>query len=135
MKLDPAIRRETRRVACGIAIADILMFAVFFLLKKFNYTVALGALLGSGVAVLNFFLLGITVQKAADKDDGQKKLVQSSYSLRMMMMCLTIILGAVLPVFHTVAVIVPFLLNTPVILLLQTFDRLKAKKDDPKEVG
>ena len=135
MKLDPAIRRETRRVACGIAIADILMFAVFFLLKKFNYTVVLGALLGSGAAVLNFFLLGITVQKAADKDDGQKKLVQSSYSLRMMMMCLTIILGAVLPVFHTVAVIVPFLLNTPVILLLQAFDRLKAKKDDPKEVG
>ena len=135
MKIDPAIRRETRRVACGIAVADLLMFGVFLLLKKFDYTVILGALLGSAAAVLNFFLLGITMQKAADREDGQKKLVQSSYSLRMMMICLTIILGAVLPVFHTVAVIVPFLLNTPIILLLQAFDRAKAKKLDSKEVG
>ena len=133
MKLDPIIRRETKHLALGIGVADLLMIAVFVLLRRFDYTVVTGAILGTAAAVLNFLLLGITVQTAANQQDGQKKLVQASYSLRMMMLCLTVILGAVLPWFHTVAVIVPLLLNTPIILLLQAIDRKKAKTHAEKE--
>ena len=131
MKIDPSVKRETTRLCIGLLAADILMFAVFLLLKKFDYTVVTGALLGTVGAVLNFFLLGITVQKAADQTEGQRKLVQSSYSLRMMLMMLIIIAGAVLPWFHVIAVIVPFLINTPIILILQLLDR----KRTGKEVG
>lgn len=133
MKLDPTVRRETKRLALGIGVADLLMIAVFVLLRRFDYTVVTGAILGTASAVLNFLLLGITVQTAANQQEGQKKLVQASYSLRMMLMCLTVILGAVLPWFHTVAVIVPFLLNTPIILILQAIDRRKAKTLTEKE--
>ena len=132
--MNKTISLETGRLCLGLLIVDILICGVFLLLKKFNYTVVLGVLLGSAGAVLNFFLLGVTMQKAANQDDGQKKLVQASYSLRMMLMALTVIVGALLPYFHTSAVIVPFLCNTPVILVLQLIDRAKEKKQQ-KEVG
>ena len=62
MKIDPAVREQTVRVAAGTAILTVLMIAVFLILGRFNYTVLLGAVLGCATAVGNFFLMALTVQ-------------------------------------------------------------------------
>lgn len=62
MKIDPAVRKQTARVAAGTAILTVLMIAVFLILRKFDYTVLLGALVGCAVAIGNFFLMALTVQ-------------------------------------------------------------------------
>ena len=48
----------------------------------FDYTVILGGLGGGAVAVLNFFLMGLTVQKAAAcEDEGSARMrLKASYS-------------------------------------------------------
>ena len=69
MKLNNAIRRELVFVAAGLAVGDALICAVFALLHKFDYTVPLGNLLGGGIGVLNFFLMGLGVQSAVGLDE------------------------------------------------------------------
>ena len=68
MKVQKAVLKETGHIAIGVLIADVIMCIVFALLKKFDYTVVLGALLGTGIAVANFFFLGVTLQKAVGRN-------------------------------------------------------------------
>lgn len=122
---DP-IKRETARLALGLAAVDVIACLVFWFLKKPDYTVPLGLLFGTAVAVLNFWLLGRTVRRAMNKDSGQKATVQGSYALRMLMIGAAVALGALLPFFNVFAVIVPIVAMTPVILILQAIDKKKA---------
>lgn len=110
MKINPTILKETAHVAVGVLIGDAVMLAVFALLQKLNYTVLLGALLGSVAAVANFFVMGLMLQKALDDPEHTKAIVQRSYTLRMLAMVVVMIVGFAAPCFHVVAVVIPFLL-------------------------
>jgi len=66
LKVGAAVRRETLKIALGTAVMTVLMVAVFLIVRRFDWTVLTGALLGYAAAVLNFFLMALTVQKAAD---------------------------------------------------------------------
>ena len=65
--IQPAVKKETERVAMITGIGLILMWIVFGVLHAFmpqkvplDYTVFLGGALGGCVAVLNFFFYGIS---------------------------------------------------------------------------
>ena len=92
MKLQPASRRELKHIAVGTLICSAVMVAVFVLLSVTGiypsvfWQVLLSALLGSAVAIVNFALLCLTVQSAAEKagDAGAVKArVQTSYTSRL----------------------------------------------------
>ena len=66
---------------------------------------------GGCVADLNFYYMGIAVQKAAaatDEDTARMR-IKASYSQRMLIQMLWVILAIVAPCFHFVAGIVPLL--------------------------
>jgi len=108
MKVDATIKKETKYIAYFSLILSVLMQAVFLLLKEWDYTVILGNLLSFSVAVLNFYIMGITVQKAVLMDESDaRKLIKSSQSLRTAGMFLLLAIGVALPIFNTIAVIVP----------------------------
>ena len=67
---------------------------------------------GGAVAVLNFFLMGMAVQKAVSETDeaGAKRRMQASYSQRNLMQMLWAILAIVLPCFQFAAGILPLLI-------------------------
>ena len=86
MKIEPAVQAETKKIAVGTGILSVLMIAVFLILRKFDWTVLTGALLGFCATVGNFFLMALTVQhvtnsmpvlpkKETDEDgeDSEKK--------------------------------------------------------------
>ena len=110
MKLSPAILKETKHIAIGVLIGDVLMLAVFALLKRLDYTVILGALLGSAAAVLNFFVMGVRAQRAMADPDRARIIIQRSYTTRMLLMVAVMAVGVAAPCFHVVAVVIPFLL-------------------------
>ena len=66
---------------------------------------------GGVIAVLNFFLMGLAVQKAASAtDEGTARMkLKASYSQRFMMMILWVIVAIVAPCFQFVAGIAPLL--------------------------
>ena len=66
---------------------------------------------------MNFFLMGMAVQKAAAETEeaAAKRWIQASYSQRNMMQMLWVILTIVLPCFQFVAGILPLLFPNIVI--------------------
>ena len=132
MKLNNAIRRELLFVAAGLAVGDALICAVFALLHKFDYTVPLGAVWGSAFAFLNVYLLALRVQKVADSEDADKKIAQnrlrSSYFGRMMLMVFAIVVGVIVPWFHYISALIPFLIPQPVMMLRRAIVTAREKR-------
>ncbi|MDD3430283.1 MAG: ATP synthase subunit I [Oscillospiraceae bacterium] len=110
-KIQPAVKKETLHIAFGTFILAAIMVGIFALLGQFNITVIWGALLGVCFAVLNFFLLGLTVQKATTYSDEKraKAFMQLSYSLRMLLTLGVALLGIWAPVFNGIATVLPLL--------------------------
>lgn len=128
MKIDPAVRQMTRYIALWVLVLSALMEAVFLLLRRWDYTVLLGNLLGAGIAVVNFFLMGLGVQKAVDQDpEDAKKTVRLSQSLRTLMIFVTAGLGLLLPCFHAVTVILPLLFPRIAIAFRPIFEKNKSE--------
>jgi len=130
MKISPAIKKETGHIALGVLIGDVVMLAVFLLLKRMDYTVILGALLGSAAAVLNFLFMGLDCQKAMNDPDRAQLIVRRSYSRRMLGMVIVMIIGFSAPCFHVVAVVLPFLMPSITIKVMQLMGLY-----NPKEKG
>ena len=116
--VQPAVKKETKRVVKITAVGLILMWILFAVLHftmpdkvPLDYTVFLGGIGGGAVAVLNFFLMGLAVQKAASAtDEGTARMkLKASYSQRFLMQILWVILAIVAPCFHFVAGIAPLL--------------------------
>ena len=109
-KIDPTVLRETSYIAAVCAVLSLLMQSVFLIIGKWDYTVLLGNLLGLLAAVGNFFLMGLTVQSALGKEEKEaRRTVKMSQSLRLLMMFVVAIVGYLLSVFNTIAMIIPFL--------------------------
>ena len=116
--VQPAVKKETKRVVKITAVGLILMWILFAVLHftmpdkvPLDYTVFFGGIGGGAVAVLNFFLMGLAVQKAASaSDEGTARMkLKASYSQRFLMQILWVILAIVAPCFHFVAGIAPLL--------------------------
>lgn len=116
--IQPAVKKETKNVAVYTVIGLVLMWAVFLGLHcllpdkvPFNYTVVLGGAAGGAVAVLNFFLMGLTVQKVASSTDeaSARMKMKASYSQRMLIQMLWVVAAIVAPCFHYAAGIIPLL--------------------------
>lgn len=135
MKIQKAVLLETKHVALGVLAGDVLMCGVFALLKRFDYSVPLGALLGTVCAVGNFFLLGLSIQHGMDKGEGMKAFMKTSFTLRMLMHVAVIVLAALLPCFQLAAAIVPLLLPRVVILVMQLLGMYKPEKKKEEKGG
>lgn len=116
--VQPAVKKETKRIIKITIVGLILMWILFVVLHfampdkvSLDYTVFLGGIGGGAVAVLNFFLMGLAVQKAASaSDEGTARMkLKASYSQRFLMQILWVILAIVAPCFHFVAGIAPLL--------------------------
>lgn len=128
MKLAPSIKKETGHITLGVLAGDAVMLAVFALLKRLDTTVWLGTLLGSAGAIGNFLLMALNLQKAMNNADRAKFLVQKSYTLRMLGMVAVMIVGFVAPCFHIVAVVIPFLLPSITIKMMQLLGMYRSEE-------
>ncbi len=125
MTVDKTVRRETLFVAAWVGIFSLLMQAVFLVIGRWDYTVLLGNLLGAAAAVGNFFLMGLTVQSAVQKEEKDaKQAVKASQGLRTLMLVVVAILGAVLPCFSLWAVLIPLFFPRIAVMLRPRFTRI-----------
>ncbi|WP_346026616.1 ATP synthase subunit I [Beduinella massiliensis] len=130
MKPQQAVVQETKHIALGTAVLCAIMLLIFLILGKFHWTVLTGALLGFTVAVGNFFALGLSVQKAAAKPDKAKQIMQLSYSMRMLVMALCVILAMATPAFHWVAAVLPLIFPRVTIGIMQIMGKYKPARKE-----
>ncbi len=108
MKIDKTVKKETIYIATWTFVLSVLMQSVFLIIGNWDYKVFLGNLLGYTIAVLNFFLMGITVQKAVLKPEKEAKTAMKvSQTYRNLMVLIFVVVGIVLPCFNTWTVIIP----------------------------
>lgn len=133
MKLHKATQRETMRIAIGVTVLTMLMHIVYLIIGKWTMAVLYGSLIGAGYAIINFFIMGLTVQKMASNPDEKKAKLQFqfSYSVRQFAMFVVAGIGLLVPFIDGVAVIIPLLFPKFVILFMQITGMYKP--DKPKE--
>lgn len=126
-KPQQSIVKETKRIAVGTVIMLVVMLAVYAVLGKFTVGVLLGGLLGSAYAIFNFFMLGMTLQKAASMTDQQiaHMKVRSSYSTRMIGMLILAVVAFALPFVEGIPCLIALLFPRVTIFVLQVTGQIK----------
>ena len=126
-KPQQSIVKETKRIGVGTVIMLVVMLAVYAVLGKFTVGVLLGGLLGSAYALFNFFMLGMTLQKAASMTDQQMAhmKVRSSYSTRMIGMLILAVVAFALPFVEGIPCLIALLFPRATIFVLQVTGQVK----------
>lgn len=112
------VLKQTAVVAVGQLMGSALMVGVFAIVKSaahMEYTllsVILGAVVGSILAVGNFFFMAMIATIAADRAERQEldsaqKLVKGSYPIRLLVLAGVLVLCALSDVFHILALVLP----------------------------
>ena len=137
MKLQPASRKEIKRITIGTLACDGIMVAALFLLSQFGIgsfdlgRILLGAVCGSIVAILNFTILCLTVQSAVEMDNKRKMKArfQLSYNVRMVIQAGWVVAAFLIKPIHFVAGAAPILFPNVVIYYLQFTGKLLSKEE------
>ena len=123
-KIDAVVLKETKYIGTWVLIFSALMQAVFLVIGKWDYTVLLGNLLSGFFAVLNFLLMGITVQRALGREEKEARtMVKVSQMYRNFMILVVTAVGVLLSCFNTVAVIVPVVFPRIAVAMHPLFDK------------
>lgn len=143
MKLQSASLREVKRIACGTAIGSVILVAVMFVLGlmgigTFDYRVITGALGGCIVAVLNFALMCMTIQRAVNigEQKAMKTFIQGSYNGRLLLQAGWIVAAYMMPWTNVFAAAIPLLFPNLMIFYLQARGKLvtpSERKNPPLE--
>ena len=109
MKINGTVLKETRYIALFSCVLSLFMQAIYLIiLRRFDYTVLLGNLLGLLIGTGNFLLMGIGVQKAVEKDaDDAKKVLRFSQTARFFGIFALTAAGVLIKCFDPIALIIP----------------------------
>lgn len=143
MKLQSASQKEVKRIACGTAIGGVVLVAAMFVLSRlgigqFDYRVMTGAIGGCIVAVVNFALMCMTIQRAVSIGDqkAMKSFIQGSYNGRLLLQAAWIVAAYLMPWVNVFAAAIPLLFPNLIIYYLQARGKLvtpSERKNPPPE--
>lgn len=123
-KLDETVIRATKYIALWVLLLSVLTQAVFLVIGKWDYTVLLGNLLSGAAVIFNFLLMGLTVQRAVQKEEKDaKNFMKVSQIYRFLFLLVVLIIGVVLPCFSIWTVIIPLFFPRIAIAFRPLFDK------------
>ena len=124
MKVGKAVKKETLYILAWTLMLSALMQSVVLIIGKWDLTMLFGNLWGGFFAVFNFFLMGITVQKAVLREEkAAKDLMKLSQTLRNFMLVIVAVIGACVPVFNVYTVLVALFFPRIAITFRTFFDK------------
>ncbi|MEG1284386.1 MAG: ATP synthase subunit I [Romboutsia sp.] len=121
---------EIKYVTKGVVIYDAIIVAILIITSAFNKTMLLGLIFGSIIALLNFRLLALTIEKAVDMPVSKAQIYTSfRYILRMTIVGVVLIVSAKAPHLSIIGVALGLLSPKFVILSKKLLiDKLKRKE-------
>lgn len=120
------IIRKTLTVALGQVICIGAICGVYALLGRFDTTVLLGSIVGAVLAVVNFFLMAVAVDRAADQAvdqnvKGGKATIRLSYTVRLVAIFVILFAFAKSGLCNALAMVLPMVLVRPIIMVTEFF--------------
>ena len=118
--------RETLYILIGVAVLTAIMLAVYALLGRFGWPVLLGGIVGTMLAVGNFFFMAMAATLAADKAQnndaaGGKRMMQASYPFRTLVLGGALLLCGFSGYFDLIALVLPLIFVRPVLTVSAFF--------------
>lgn len=126
METRKIVLHETGIIAIGECMGVSVMLAIFALLGRFDRSVVLGGLIGGVLTILNFFLMAVNANNAADKAVGQdvksgKSMLQLSYAARLAMIFVVLFACVKSGLCNVFAIVIPLLFVRPTITIAEFF--------------
>ena len=123
-KIDSTVVHETKFIALSVIFFSAVTELIFLIIGKWDYTVFLGNLLSGSAAVLNFLLMGITVQSALGREEkSAKAAMKLSQNLRLLMLFAAAAGGVLLPCFNTVTALLPLFFPRIAVMIRPLFKK------------
>lgn len=139
MKLQPASKKEVKRITRGVLVCDGIMIAGLFVLSlvgvgTFSYRVFIGAVGGSLIAILNFIIMCLTIQSATEIADQKrmKAFIQGSYNGRLILQAAWVVVCIMVSHIHIIAGAAPLLFPHAIIFYLNSRGKLMPP-DPPRD--
>ena len=121
-KIDKVVLRETAYIAIWTLIFSALLQSTFLMLGKWSVPVLLGNVYGAAAAVLNFFAMGLSVQKALTKDPKDvQAYIKATGTLRLFALFAVTVVGVLLFRTAVLAVAIPLLFPRAAIMIRPFF--------------
>lgn len=100
---------EIRNIAIGVIILGAVQVLVTLTTKFFGLSAIFGTLLGCAVAILNFALMGIILERCVSKQKGASGLMGVGYIGRLALIALAVIWATKVDYLNYVCVIIPLI--------------------------
>lgn len=131
MNVRKFILRETALLALGELICSAATVGVFAMLGYFSYKVILGVVIGSILAIGNFFFMAISSNAVADRavadGEGEETVKRGKATMKLSYTTRLLIIGVLLFVFaksghcDLIALVCPLFLVFPIITVVEFF--------------
>ena len=124
------LQEEVNYVTKGVIVYDLIFIILLLITSTFNKTMILGLLFGTMIAMLNFRLLAITINKSVTMPVSKAQIYSSAqYMMRMLITGVVIFVSVKAPHLNVIGVAIGLLSPKFVILAKALLiDKLKRKE-------
>lgn len=130
--MSATLLKEIKNVASITAVMGIIQIIITVPAGYFGKAAVLGTLLGCVVAVVNFALMGIILEKCISKNTGASGLMGFGYIGRLAFIALAVIWATKVTYLNYVCVVIPLLFPQTAIFIIDLIRRRKGKADDER---
>ena len=128
--MDVKVSKEVKAVTLGVPIFDIVAVIVLMLISKFSMPMLVGIIFGSVIAVLNFRLLALTLEKAVNLPPGKAQAYTGvRYMIRLTITAAALIVSVKNPNLHIIGTAIG-LISTQVVIFIKTLVTSKFKRKE-----
>lgn len=128
--MDIKLQEEVSIVTKDVIVFDLIVLAILLVTSAFNKSMLLGLLFGTIIAVLNFRLLALTIEKSVSMPQSKAQVYSASrYILRMTIVGVVLLVSAKAPHINIIGVAIGLVSPKFVILARKLLiDKLKRKE-------
>lgn len=128
--MDIKLQEEVSSVTKDVIVFDLIVLAILLVTSAFNKSMLLGLLFGTIIAVLNFRLLALTIEKSVSMPQSKAQVYSASrYILRMTIVGVVLLVSAKAPHINIMGVAIGLVSPKFVILARKLLiDKLKRKE-------
>ena len=128
--MDIKLQEEVSSVTKDVIVFDLIVLAILLVTSDFNKSMLLGLLFGTIIALLNFRLLALTIEKSVSMPQSKAQVYSASrYILRMIIVGVVLLVSAKAPHINIIGVAIGLVSPKFVILARKLLiDKLKRKE-------
>lgn len=128
--MDIKIRNEIKYITKGVIVFDFIIIAILLITSNFTKAILLGLVFGTIIAILNFRLLALSIEKTLTMPASKAQIYASGqHILRMLMTGVVLLVSVKSPYLELLGAAIGLLSPKLVILLRKILiDKLKRKE-------